>query len=246
MVYDSNRQKLPFISLEKRYAKRIGAKLNDILTFDVQGVEIQGIVTSIRQVKWTSFQPNFFIVFQSGVLEESPQMFLSSISGIQPDMINDLQLKIVELAPNVSMINVKQTAESALVFIDQMALALQAMAYLSIFVGLFIFIVLLNTQLKERMQEMNLLQILGLGRSEIKLIFVRQFVFLVVLAMCAGFSMSFLTTHFLVTYLFDLKPAFDYKAFLEIFVLLTPVLTLTLLWGLRPLDRLTPVELIRT
>lgn len=245
VVFDSNQQKVPFISLEKRYAKRIGAQLNDILTFDIQGVEVQGIVKSIRQVKWTSFQPNFFIVFQSGVLEESPQMFLSSVSGVKSDFINDLQLKIVQLAPNVSMINVKQTAESALVFIDQMALALQVMAYLSIFVGLFIFIVLLNTQLKERMYEMNLLQILGLGRSDIKSIFIRQFVFLMALAMVAGFGMSFLTTTFLVTYLFDLTPTFDYRAFGEILILLIPVLTVALLGGLRPLDRLTPNELIR-
>ena len=37
--------------------------LGDIVTWDVQGVEIPTRVTSSRDVNWARFEPNFFAVF---------------------------------------------------------------------------------------------------------------------------------------------------------------------------------------
>ena len=55
--------KYPFISLEKRFAQRLNLKINDLLEFDVQGIAVEGKVTSIRQIQWTSFHPNFLSNF---------------------------------------------------------------------------------------------------------------------------------------------------------------------------------------
>mgnify|MGYP006982487196 FL=1 len=67
------------ISLENRYAERMGFKLGDLLTFNVQEVVVEAIVINLRRVQWNSFQPNFFILFQPGVLEDAPGTFLGSI-----------------------------------------------------------------------------------------------------------------------------------------------------------------------
>lgn len=244
--FNESIQKYPEISLEKRYADRIGVQLGDVLTFDVQGLSVQGQVTSLRQVRWTSFQPNFFIVFQPGVLEEAPQIFLTSLSMDQDGDIQNFQNELVQQAANISIINVKQTAESALEFIDQMAMALQLMAYLSLLVGLFIFVVLLNTQIKERLKEMNLLQILGLQRPDIFKVMVIQFTILMTLTLLSGFGLSFLVAFILVQQIFLLNPEYDFKAMWQLVLVLVPIFMVTLYWGLRPLRKLSAQELIRS
>ena len=64
---------LPSISLEDRFADRLGLHLGDVLNFDVQGLEVQGVVRSIRRVQWLSFQINFFILFWPGALDDAPK-----------------------------------------------------------------------------------------------------------------------------------------------------------------------------
>src|SRR5690606_185301 len=54
-TYDKNSGKLPEISLEMRYAERLGVRLGDRLKFDVLGEEVEGEIVNIRRVKWTSF-----------------------------------------------------------------------------------------------------------------------------------------------------------------------------------------------
>lgn len=74
--YDPSKGKLPGISVEKRFANRLGLKIGDILTFDIQDVSVKGEIVNFRTVRWTSFNPNFFIQFQPGVLETAPKTYL--------------------------------------------------------------------------------------------------------------------------------------------------------------------------
>ena len=53
-------------------AKEMHLKLGDPLEFDVQGVPFAATVGSIRKVDWSRFEPNFFVVFPTGVLEAAP------------------------------------------------------------------------------------------------------------------------------------------------------------------------------
>lgn len=233
------------ISLEEKYAKRIGATLGDVMTFDISGVELKARVTSMRQVRWTSFQPNFFILFQSGVLEESPQIYLTSISNLNDDQVQDLQNKIVEKFGNVSIIDVRQTAKTALGFIDQMSMALQAMAYLSLIVGLFVFVVLLNTQIRERLPEMNLLQIFGAETRTTFKIVIQQFLLLVVLSLLAGLALSLIAAFVLMSAIFNLPVTYDWNAMAQMLFLILPLSFLIIWLGLRPLKTATPNDLIR-
>ncbi|HRO68617.1 MAG TPA: FtsX-like permease family protein, partial [Pseudobdellovibrionaceae bacterium] len=69
--WDMNSEKPPELSVERRYAERMGLKIGDTLRFDVQGVEIDGVIVNLRKVRWTSFQPNFFILIQDGALNDA-------------------------------------------------------------------------------------------------------------------------------------------------------------------------------
>jgi len=124
------------VSVEEKFARRLGWRLGDALKFDVQGVEVEGVIVNLRRVRWTTFQPNFFVVFQPGVLEETPQSFIGSLAAMAPGDKQALQAALSSSFPNVSSIDVEQAVERLLRLAGQMGLALQWMAAWSFVAGL--------------------------------------------------------------------------------------------------------------
>lgn len=236
---------LPQISLEKRYAERMNINLGDKMTFDIQGVELHAEVSSIRQVRWTSFQPNFFILFPAGVLEEAPQIFLTSIYSDQLNAAKEFQKRISNEFKNVSIIDVTRTIETSLKYVDQMSVGLQFMAWLAVMVGLFVFVVLLNTQIKERLQEMNLLQILGTPSESVFKIVLTQFTILITASICFGVLLGLAMAWVVITFFFDIQTVYDLNYLLILGTILLPVCGLALYVGLEPLKKLNPMDLIR-
>lgn len=235
----------PQISLERKYADRVGVKIGDLMTFDVQGIELKAQVASLRNVKWTSFQPNFFILFPDGVLEQAPQIFLASVPQGNTLAIKNFQKEVVQKFKNISIIDINQTVEKSITYIDQMAMALQLMAWFALIVGLFIFIILLNTQIRDRLVELNLLQILGADHSMVRKALFLQFLFLILTTVVTGALLAFALVRILVYQLFDISVQYDWQYLVVLLAVLVPVLIFALISGLRPLSRLNPMDLIR-
>ncbi len=239
---------IPQISLEERYAGRIGVSLGDQMTFDVQGIEVKGQVSSIRQVRWTSFQPNFFILFPQGVLEEAPQIFLTSVSQTDEASkasVKSFQQQVVQKFKNISIIDVSKTIQNSLKYIDQMSLGLQMMAWLAVSVGLFVFVILLNTQIRERLQEMNLIQILGSTPTQIRNAIFIQFFVLMSISIVCGVVLGLVAARLLLTYLFNITTVYDIQYLVFLAALLIPIAFLAIYFGLKPLQKLNPMDLIR-
>lgn len=236
---------LPQISIEKRYAERMKMAMGDIITFDVQGVEVKAQVGSLRQVRWTSFQPNFFILFPIGVLEEAPQIFLASVSSEQKNTVKEFQKKVVAEFKNISIIDVSRTIENSLRYIDQMSLGLQFMSWLAVLVGILIFVVLLNTQINERLPEMNLLQILGSSNQQILLVILIQFLILITTSIAVGILLGLILAWVILSFFFDIQMVYDGIHLFWLCLILIPVCGLAFYMGQRPLKKLNPMDLIR-
>jgi putative ABC transport system permease protein len=236
---------IPQISLEKRYAERMNINLGDKITFDIQGVELTAQVSSLRQVRWTSFQPNFFILFPVGVLEAAPQIFLTSVNSDDTLKLKEFQNRVSNEFKNVSIIDISKTIETSLKYIDQMSIGLQFMAWLAVLVGLFVFIVLLNTQIKERLQEMNLLQILGTSNENVFKIVLTQFAILIITSIGFGVLLGLVLAWVIITFFFDIKTVYDLNYLLILISILLPVCAVALYVGLKPLKKLNPMDLIR-
>lgn len=177
------------ISLEKTYARRLGADIGDKLIFDVSGIEVEGIVTSLRTVKWTSFEPNFFILFQPGVLEEAPKTYLASIKVKTVDEKRKVFSEMAEHFPSVSMLEVSELVRKITTIFDIMAIAIKFISFLSLFVALVVLVAVSFNHLDLRKREMGLFYMLGLKTVIIKKIYGREFSFLITL--CVVLSLLF-------------------------------------------------------
>jgi len=194
---------LPQISLEKNFATRLKIKIGDTLNFDISGVNIKGQVVNLRKVRWTSFQPNFFIQFESGPLNDAPKTFLMSLGNIKTSEIALLQTAIVEKFPNVSIIDIARVTERLTGMIDQMSLALKIMSIFCLFVGLIILFSIANHQMLERKKDVNLLKVLGSNFHFIRVIYLIEFLLIIILAAIFGTVMSFMMSYAASVILFD-------------------------------------------
>ena len=64
------------VSLEKGIAEDLRVGVGDLVTWDVQGVQVPTRVTSLREVDWARLEPNFFAVFPSDALAGAPQTWV--------------------------------------------------------------------------------------------------------------------------------------------------------------------------
>jgi putative ABC transport system permease protein len=174
------------MSLEIDFAERLGVGLGDTLRFDVQGVAVEGEVVSLREVRWNSFQPNFFVVFQPGVLEEAPAVYLASIPQLSDEQRNALQASLQTAFPNVSSIDVTRAVQRMLGLVDQLQWALAGSAGLSLAVGWLLVTALARDAARARRWEINLLKVLGAELRDIRRALDLEFALLGGLAALAG------------------------------------------------------------
>lgn len=210
------------ISVEKRFAERLKLNLGDHLVFDVQSVPVKAKIINLRAVKWTSFQPNFFIIFQPGFLEGAPKTYLATLPRLSADKKTELQSQIVQGLPNVSLVDVTRTMERISQIIEQMSWALQFMSLLNIIVGLVVLYSLANHQAHQRQMDIGLLKALGSPFPWIQNSFLWPFMVMALAAGLSGLLGSFLVSYLFSQLLFENIWVFNAKAPLTI-------LTLTLL-----------------
>jgi putative ABC transport system permease protein len=218
-VFDPSKQKYPDISIEKRFMERLDLKMGDVLSFDLQGVIFEGKITSVRNVKWTSFQPNFFLLFQRGVLEDAPKTFLAALGDLSKEQKQNIQNKIVKQIPNVSIVDVQSVVLRILDIFEKMAFAISVLALFSFVTGLFMVFVIANTRSKERKKDFLYLRLFGASSKKLIQMFQWEFIFIVSTAFLLSLGFSYLLCYFLVAYVFDAVLEFYWPLPLGLFVL---------------------------
>lgn len=193
--FDLDSGKPAEVSLGVRYAERMGFKLGDLLSFNVQEVLVEAVVINMRRVQWNSFQPNFFILFQPGVLEDAPGTFVGSIGGLDASSRMIVQNRIVSDYPNVSVIDVTRMVGRVLKISDQMVLALRLMAYLSILAGLVVVFSIARHEVEGRLWELNLLKVLGARFPDIQKMIQIEFAVLGIFAGLFGVAVSLIMSY---------------------------------------------------
>ncbi|MCB0420148.1 MAG: hypothetical protein KDD61_04080 [Bdellovibrionales bacterium] len=196
-------QGLPQISLEFRYASRLDLKIGDRVTFDIMDVEQEAVVTSLRRVRWTSFQPNFFIVFPTGLLEDAPKTFLAAIPQMKLNEKIQFQTDLVKSFPNISAVDLDRLVTKIREILYQMSTALSAMSLFIVIVGLAVIFALVHFQIQARKSDLNLLKILGMNLPDIYKMITQEFFLIALFATLSGSLVGSLISYIFSLILFE-------------------------------------------
>lgn len=231
--YSAEGNTIPEISLETRFADRLKLKLGDTLTFDIQETPMKGKVTSLRRVNWTSFQPNFFVLFQNGSLDDAPKTFLATIPKLPMDQKIEMQKKIVRTMPNISLIDVDRVVQKLVVLIEQMGWALQVMSAFCILVGMTVLLALANDQIRSREWDIGLLKALGTRYPVIMQTFILQFTLIAFTAAISGGALSLIGSYIFSYFLFDGSWYFNWQVPLAMLIGICCFSPILIFFGIR-------------
>jgi putative ABC transport system permease protein len=152
-------------SIEEWYATQLGAKLGDVLRFDVQGVEVQAKVTSLRKVNWGSFRPNFFILLSPWALQDAPQTWVGAISHAGSAQARaDLQATVSNRFSNLTLIDMAEGSKKIMGILTKISGAIRLVAGFCLATGLVVLAGLALATARSRRGEAALLKVLGASR----------------------------------------------------------------------------------
>jgi putative ABC transport system permease protein len=236
---------LPRISIEEEVAGELGVGIGDRITWNVQGVEMETRITSLRRVAWARFAPNFFVVFEPGVLERAPQTFVTLTRIDDPTRRAELQRDVVLAHPNVSALDLTLVQRAMDDVLRTVSLAVRFMALFSIGAGLVILIGALAASRFQRLREAVLLKTMGATGSQVRRIMLTEYVAWGSLAAFIGVLLAGAAGWALITQLFEATYRLPTLELLGVWIL---VCTLTAIVGLansREALRGTPLGVLR-
>ena len=235
---------IPRVSLEKRWAQRMGVGIGDRLEFDIQGVPIEGVVANIKEVKWTSFYPNFFVSLEPGFLDEAPKTYLAVLPPVGATKKRQFQRALVKRFPNISAIDVEELTGKMAGLFERSRKAIEVISWLSLAIGLIILYGLSHDQVYRRSFDMALLKSLGLSPERLRLQLIFEFGSLFLLSLGLGFSLGILMSNLLGQEIMRLPWSIDLKMMILPGVLLSVLCLLTILISSWRAVRMKPRQLL--
>jgi putative ABC transport system permease protein len=241
---DINQNIVP-ISVEAGLMEDLNASLGDTIIWDVQGIPITSYISSTRLVNWQTPQPNFFVVFPTGVLEPAPQFFATTVNTPSKEASLNLQRDVVIAYPNVSAIDVGQIVGTIRAFLDRITFVIQFIGLFSIITGLIVLAGSAATSRYQRIRESVLLRTLGAKQIQVIKIQIIEYAFLGILAAFIGLSLSIATSWLIGYFYFGIEfiPNFTILG-IEIALLVIFVLLIGLL-NTRGIHAKPPLEILR-
>ncbi|MBB3189601.1 ABC transporter permease [Halomonas cerina] len=155
---DARRDTVP-ISLEDGLAGRLGLALGDTLTFSIGSQTITGEVTSLRDLDWDSFRPNFYVIFPPGVLERFGHSYITAFHLDDGD--RETLKRLVSAFPAVTLLNVDAILGQVRDVLGQVTRAVELVLVFVLLAGISVLYAALTASLPVRAHEGGLLRVFG-------------------------------------------------------------------------------------
>lgn len=154
------------VSLETGLAETLGIGLGDSLTFDVAGRLIRVVVTSLREVKWDSFDVNFFALMSPSALAGAPATYIMSF--YMPPQRADLNQQLVRDFPNLTVVDVGAILGHVRRIIEQAIVAVQLLFLFTLAAGIQVLAAAFAATRNERIHEVAVLRVLGAAARSLR------------------------------------------------------------------------------
>jgi putative ABC transport system permease protein len=232
------------ISLEEDFAEDLDLAIGDQLTFTISGIPIAGEIVNLRQIKWSSFQPNFFVKFADGALNDFPKIHVATTPAMSMSQRNQVQNRIVQQYPNVSIVDVSRIIDRVLAVVETITLAMATMAVLTLLAGFAVVMSIASFNASARKPQMALLQVLGSGFRTIRLAIIWEFFLLGTAAGLAGSLLSVAASYAACYVMFDRLWTWSWQWPVAIFVAVPVACIATGLWASRTALKTKPIRLL--
>lgn len=152
------------LSVEEGLAETLGVKLGDRLRFDIAGTPVEGRITSLRKVDWSSMRVNFFVLFPSATLADLPASYIAAFrapgeNGSSAAFDNALARDF----PNITAIDVSTQIAQVQRVLDQVIRAVEFLFGFTLAAGLVVLFAAITATREARAREFAVMRAMGAG-----------------------------------------------------------------------------------
>ncbi len=152
------------VSVEEGLATSMGLQLGDRVGFDVAGDFIVATITSIREVRWDSFDVNFFFVLSPAVVSGEARTSITSFY-VPSDRAMQLGNELLRDHPGLTLVEADALIRQVRGILQQVVAAIQGLFGLSLVAGGLVIWAALLAGRRARQHEARLLRSLGASRA---------------------------------------------------------------------------------
>ncbi len=146
------------LSVEEGLAETLGLKLGDTLRFDLGGMPIEGRITSLRKVDWSSMRVNFFVLFPTAKVVDAP---VSYIAAYRAPEVAGFDNAISRDFPNITSIDVSASIAQVQRVLDQVVRAVEFLFAFTLAAGLVVLFAAVSATRESRAREFAVMRALG-------------------------------------------------------------------------------------
>jgi putative ABC transport system permease protein len=187
------------VSIEFDFAADMGVEVGDTVIFNVQGIPIELLVSSIRTVEWERFSINFFLVVEPGVLEEAPRYRIAS-ARLAEDAEMPVQDRLAAAYPNVTMLRIREVLEKVVGILAQVGLGVRLLGAFTVLAGIAILAGAISAGAVRRGRQVALYKTLGMTRAQVMVVFAVEYALVGLVAgaigTVGGVALAWIVTRF--------------------------------------------------
>jgi putative ABC transport system permease protein len=166
--------KRPEVSIEQDFAADLGVGVGDTVTFNVQGVPLELLVSSIRTVEWERFSINFFLVVEPGVLDEAPR-FRIAAARLAETAEKPVQDLLAATYPNVTMLRIREVLDKIVAVLQQLGFGVRLLGAFTVLAGIAILAGAVSASAVRRGRQVALYKTLGMTRAQVAAVFTVEY-----------------------------------------------------------------------
>jgi putative ABC transport system permease protein len=238
-----NNEQTGLVSVEQKLAGSLKIKLGDLLTFTVGNQQLKATVTSIRELRWDTMKPNFYMIFSPGTLDAYPSTFITSfyLPETQKNVLNTL----VKKYPGTTILEVDLILRQFKTILTQLTQAINYLLYFALMAGFTVLFAAVYATLDSRIYEGALMRTLGANRSLLRKTHIIEFS---VLGLISGL-LAVVISEAIIYALYTQVMNMDYRPSLYLWpvIPLTGALFIGMAgcWGVRHVLNKSPLRVLR-
>ncbi|MEX8519967.1 MAG: ABC transporter permease, partial [Leptothrix sp. (in: b-proteobacteria)] len=150
------------LSVEQGLAETLKLKLGDRLRFDIAGTLVEGRITSLRKVEWTSMRANFFVMFTKAAMPELPATY---IAAFRAPVTHGFDSALTRAFPNITSVDVSTQIAQVQHVLDQVISAVEFLFGFTLVAGLLVLFAAVSSTRESRVREFALMRAMGARSS---------------------------------------------------------------------------------
>jgi putative ABC transport system permease protein len=187
------------VSVEQDFARDMGVTAGDTVIFNVQGVPLELLVSSIRTVEWERFSINFFLVVEPGVLDNAPRYRIAT-ARLAPSAELPVQDRLAAGYPNVTMLRIRELLEKIVAVLEQVGFGVRFLGAFTVLAGIAILAGAISAGAVRRGHQVALYKTLGMTRAQVASVFAVEYALIGLVAgllgTVGGVALAFVVVHF--------------------------------------------------